>query len=425
MRRPLLITIVCSLAPMTLMAQEPASEAPVSDAVPASEAPTPDTASVTASTAEEDGAWAEAVAREEAAPAEGEAAAAEPEGWGWGAVPAVNYNSDDGFGYGAIGNLYWYEKGLSPYKYSLMAQLYMTTKWVHVHRLKFDALEVFDLPLRIWGELQYYATISQNYCGVGNEVTCDSAVAEAEADRLGYQGAARDAFVSKYYQLRFMEPWMGINGRWKLTELPNKLEIMAGWRGSYWYYGDFGEAGAYAGSLYDQHYPDGEDGFASVLQLGLMLDSRDNEPAPTKGYWIEGSVRGAASAASTLPAAPAHSVTSAASRVSSRPSCAGPSSTSAFWARSSTSAASASSTSATSVGTGTTSAAIRQSCSGAPAVVCAWPGTRTSSFASTWPAAPWRPAGPGSTSTSRTSTSRPGLCGRGRGPCSRCTCTFT
>lgn len=30
-------------------------------------------------------------------------------GWGWGALPAVNYNSDEGFGFGALGSYYKYD----------------------------------------------------------------------------------------------------------------------------------------------------------------------------------------------------------------------------------------------------------------------------------------------------------------------------
>jgi len=32
-------------------------------------------------------------------------------GWGWGGVPAINYNADEGFGYGVVGNVYNYAEG--------------------------------------------------------------------------------------------------------------------------------------------------------------------------------------------------------------------------------------------------------------------------------------------------------------------------
>ncbi|MFH1810805.1 MAG: BamA/TamA family outer membrane protein [Pseudomonadota bacterium] len=224
---------------------------------------------------------------------EGPRPPAQKQGFDWGAVPVLAYNSDDGLGFGALGNLFWHEGGLDPYKYSLMAQAYVTTNWVHAHKLKLDALELFGWPLRVWGELGYYSTLNRTYCGEGNAVTCDPAPASAAARALHLEGPAREQFERRYYQFRFIQPYLALNGRYRLTELPHKLEIMAGWRGHGYLSGELGDPTPYTGSLYAQRFPDGENGFASVLQLGVMLDGRDFEPAPTKGYWVEASVRGA------------------------------------------------------------------------------------------------------------------------------------
>ncbi|MBN2362100.1 MAG: BamA/TamA family outer membrane protein [Deltaproteobacteria bacterium] len=215
-------------------------------------------------------------------------------GFGWGAVPFVAYSSDDGVAYGAVGTLYWYQPPVEPYRYALTLQFFMTTKWVQYHRVKFDAVEVADLPLRLWGDIGFYATISQAFCGFGNAVSCDPALARRTAAAQQLTGAAADGFVDRYYQNRFMQPYALVNGRWRFTPLPHKIEAFAGWRGSYYLTGDFGELAPYPGSLYARYFPDGENGLASVLQAGIMLDSRDNEAAPRRGYWIEGSLRGAA-----------------------------------------------------------------------------------------------------------------------------------
>lgn len=219
---------------------------------------------------------------------------AERSGFGWGAVPFLAYSSDDGLGYGAIGTLYWYDPAVEPYRYALTLQFYLTSKWVQYHRAKFDAVEVADLPLRLWGDVGYYASISQAFCGFGNAVRCDPAIARQAATASGMIGTAADSFVEHYYQNRFLQPYAMVNGRWRLTPLPDKVEVFAGWRGSYYLTGDWGEQAPYPGSLYAQYFPDGESGLASVLQAGVMLDSRDNEAAPTRGTWIEASLRGAA-----------------------------------------------------------------------------------------------------------------------------------
>jgi outer membrane protein assembly factor BamA len=48
------------------------------------------------------------------------------------------------------------------------------------------------------------------------------------------------------------------------------------------------------GSLYARQFPAGEPGLASVVQAGVAIDTRDNEPAPRRGFFVDGSVRGAA-----------------------------------------------------------------------------------------------------------------------------------
>lgn len=218
---------------------------------------------------------------------------ADEAGIGWATIPALNYNTDDGFGYGAITSLYWNEPGLEPYKLALTLRFFMTTNWIHAHEVKVDALEVGGLPLRLSGLGGYYSTGSDNFCGFGGGVTCDPVVAERLADDLGLTGGDRDDLVRRYYLLRYRNPYLVLNGRWRLSDLPHKVEVMAGWRGHYYATGSSEEGGPYPNSLHESLFPRGDDGLASVAQAGLMIDDRDNEPAPSRGYWAEASVRGA------------------------------------------------------------------------------------------------------------------------------------
>jgi hypothetical protein len=220
--------------------------------------------------------------------------------FGWGGIPALNYSSDSGLGFGFVANLYRYQDDIEPYKYSLLTQVYLTTKWLHFHKLRLDALQVFDLPLRIYGELIYFSTISNTYCGVGNQVRCGKGEAERQADLWEADLTAaertdfnREEFIHHYYQKRYIKPEGVLQVRWKFNDLPNKVELLAGWRGSYLRVGDLNERSPYPGSLFAKDHQDGEEGFTSLMQVGLSLDNRDNEPAPTSGYFIEASVRGA------------------------------------------------------------------------------------------------------------------------------------
>ena len=48
--------------------------------------------------------------------------------WEWFALPALNFNSDEGFGYGALLDLYNYRGGRKPYRLMIRPLLALSTK---------------------------------------------------------------------------------------------------------------------------------------------------------------------------------------------------------------------------------------------------------------------------------------------------------
>lgn len=214
-------------------------------------------------------------------------------GFGFGGLPAVNYNSDEGFGFGVVGSLYRYDGQTGPYKTAFNLVLFATTKAVQSHSLEIDWLQVRGTPVRITARFEFASTSTSNYCGVGPEVTCDPAEAEAAASVSGLEGEAREDFVRRYYRTRFLNPNARVDVRYMLDPMPHRVELLFGYRANALIPGDFSERAPWPGSLYAQDFPGGEQGLVSVLQAGVMFDNRDNEPAPIRGYWIEASLRGA------------------------------------------------------------------------------------------------------------------------------------
>lgn len=213
-------------------------------------------------------------------------------GWGFGGVPAVNYNSDDGFGFGIVGSVYRYDGQTSPYRTGVTLIVFATTKAVQDHSLRLDLLRVGGLPLRINSRLTFRAYRSDNFCGYGNAVTCSVDEAEERLTELGVTGPEREEQLSTYYKTRYINPNIDVIARWQLDPMPHRLEVFGGLRALTLRPGDFKVDEPYPNSLYAQTFPDGERGFLGVASLGVMLDNRDNEPAPTRGYWLEGSIRG-------------------------------------------------------------------------------------------------------------------------------------
>ena len=235
-----------------------------------------------------------------------------PTGLGFSGIPAINYSSDDGLGLGIIAAAYLNDGVTLPYRTSVTLQIFATTKLVQDHNVVIDTLNVFDLPLRLTARVGFVSSLTQNYCGLGGVLPCDTVKAEAAADDLNLvddqddDNDARDQFVGHYFKRRFMNPYGLVNLRYALvgkTDHNPKVEFTGGYRGFYFIPGNLfadddkdgkPDLFPYPGSLYAQDHLDGEPGFDSVLNFGLMTDSRDNEPAPTEGWWLEGSVRAAA-----------------------------------------------------------------------------------------------------------------------------------
>src|SRR5690606_11366487 len=94
----------------------------------------------------------------------------------------------------------------------------------------FDAVDVFNLPLRLTFRGGFFQSVTQNFCGFGNSVTCDPRVAELAANRLQLSGDDKETFVRRYYLMRQVRPHAQLLARWRLAELPAKLEVMAGYR---------------------------------------------------------------------------------------------------------------------------------------------------------------------------------------------------
>ncbi len=200
-------------------------------------------------------------------------------------MPRLTLNSDEGIGFGVRGVFYWNRFQTKPYKTAISFQVWATTRLVQHHFVRVDAVDAFRLPLRLEGEAGFFSTLTMPYCGDPPSADCD----DDERTRL-----------------RSLEPYALANARFLLWRGPFlrdrlKLEAFVSWRGTGYVPGtlfdDDGDGAPdlypYPGSRYAADHPEGEPGFASVIQGGVAVDTRDNEPNPTRGFFVEASVRDA------------------------------------------------------------------------------------------------------------------------------------
>ncbi len=203
---------------------------------------------------------------------------AEPEKesrFGFAGIPVVGYASGFGTGFGAVGSMYQKEPGVTPYKWEIDGQVYFTTGGMQSHRLRFDYLNVGGTSLRIRPMIGMLVLPGETYCGQGMRADCNP-----------------ENPTPNYYNTRYWELFGIFEARWHLKPMPHRVDIITSWRGSWYQIGNFGDRGPYPGSLYQKDFgSDVGDGFASVLEAGVMVDNRDFEPAPHQGYWAEFTLR--------------------------------------------------------------------------------------------------------------------------------------
>lgn len=221
-------------------------------------------------------------------PAEEKPAEKAEKQWRWAALPIANVSSTYGIGYGAYGNFVNNGKGDlggDPYRAKIAAQLYFTTGSYYDHFVKLDFPGIlgsrfrwdFQAGITGWPTASWYGTGNDNL-RIPIEEGCDpEAAGGVLVDPLTqvpcYYNYGQKASVKVITNLR--------------------RDITGPWSAFVNYYFRSYTLDIYPGSLVDLTEPVGVDGgLYTRLGLGVMYDTRNQEPSPTAGVFAEASVRG-------------------------------------------------------------------------------------------------------------------------------------
>jgi len=101
-------------------------------------------------------------------------------------IPALNFDADEGFGYGAILALYKYEPRSATYRWTVQPTVFMTTRGRRDYTLFFDSPSTDARPWRLTAYAGREQQLAAPYYGVGNETTYDAAL-ETGATRYYYR----------------------------------------------------------------------------------------------------------------------------------------------------------------------------------------------------------------------------------------------
>jgi hypothetical protein len=195
----------------------------------------------------------------------------------WYVVPNVAFDTDDGLGFGARGELAIDAPGHRPYKTAFVAHAFASLRGFHHHRLRYDRTGLPpDRRLRLTLHLAWRQWLNDGYWGLGNGTLRERAFAADFDD---------DDPARKRYRYSLFQPFAhatlraAMHGPWSLfSSLNVKYSIVE----------------TYAGSLLAEQRPFGIDGgLGLILSVGLLLDTRDPEIDPQRGILAELSARAA------------------------------------------------------------------------------------------------------------------------------------
>ncbi len=206
-------------------------------------------------------------------------------GFGFGALPAVSYDSDLGFQYGAIINLYHYGDGsrYPRYNHSLYLEYSRYTKGSGIARIMYDSdrliprirttvdvTYLIDRAMDFYGFNGYQSVYNADYADIDKTrffYKNDRNMFRAKADFQGNFGSSGFGWVAGYTFYHFAMDTVDYK----------RLGVDEQDRTLYQLYQDWGLI-----------KPDeAQGGSINYLKLGFKYDSRDQLACPMKGIWTE------------------------------------------------------------------------------------------------------------------------------------------
>lgn len=193
-----------------------------------------------------------------------------PTGREYAGLPAVNFDADEGFGYGVLLEMYDYGPGRLPYVFTLQPTVFFTTEGRRDFTLFFDAPHL--LPgWRVDAYLAREQQIATPYYGVGNASSYDELL-ETDANPYYYR-YGRTRHQLRMNLQRPLAP--AVRGLVGAGVSHTTLDLVPQDSGT---------------TLLAQHVAGGdapEEGWWNYVRVGVIRDTRDREVGPSRGSWSE------------------------------------------------------------------------------------------------------------------------------------------
>lgn len=225
------------------------------------------------------------------------------DGWTFGAVPVVAYDSDLGFKYGGLVNFYNYGNPTSypEYLQSIYLEISRTTKGSGINQISFDSEHMFPKsPIRITSDFSYMTEQALDFYGFnGYQSVYNSDFSDDDPNNALYK--SRMYYRMERKMIRFTADFSGrmfhdnikwvaglahVNHKMGSVDIPKlnegkdaedllpSIDSVPGLYDEYVNWGIISEKEADGGKI-------------NYIKLGTVYDSRDSEANPMTGIWSE------------------------------------------------------------------------------------------------------------------------------------------
>jgi len=188
-------------------------------------------------------------------------------------VPAVNFDADEGFGYGAAVELYQYGEGTrAPYVWTAQPKIFLTTGGRRDVTLFFDAPGVLPDGWRLDAFLGIEKRVTTPFYGLGNETLHDESLEDPNGPNPHFYAFGR-LRRSATFNLQRSVGDTSLRALFGAGLVSTDIDPVPDDLGSTLY----AEQADTSASTY----------WTSFVRGGLVWDTRDRETAPRRGTWTE------------------------------------------------------------------------------------------------------------------------------------------
>jgi hypothetical protein len=186
-------------------------------------------------------------------------------------IPALNFDADEGLGYGVILQVYGYDGNAATYRWTLQPTVFLTTEGRRDYTLFFDAPSRPEHPWRITGYAGREQQLATPYYGLGNATSYDPAL-ETGSTRYFYRYGRDRIRATADVQHALGHPSLrGLVGGGFSTD---RIDLTP-----------FDSGTTLIERDLSNHQP--ATGHTNYVRVGLTWDSRDREIGTHTGTWAD------------------------------------------------------------------------------------------------------------------------------------------